>query len=100
MPRNFPACFNSITTNQFTGVAAIFRREWSPAAKVRRGGSSGINKLDLPTKRAVLDFAVIPPRHQRRHSVNVKSAGKAATVIKIDSHAHSSKIRLKLLCKN
>ena len=63
-----PEFFNSITKNQFTGVAAVLKREGSPAAKVRRGGSGTTKKIDSPTKRAVLDLAVTPPRHQRRHS--------------------------------
>ena len=63
-----PEFFGAITTDQFRGVAAAFKQGGSPVAKVRKHGNGTSCKHDSPTRRAVLELAVTPPDHRRRHS--------------------------------
>lgn len=56
-----PDFFGAISQNQYSGVANIFNKEGSPAAKLRRCGSGRKMQVDSITRQTVLDLAVTPP---------------------------------------
>ena len=62
-----PEFFGAITNDQFRGVTAAFKQGGSPVAKVRKHCSGTSCKHDSLTRRAVLELAVTPPDHRRRH---------------------------------
>ena len=56
-----PDFFGAINQNQYNGVANIFNKERSPAAKLKRCGSGRKMQVDSITRQTVLDLAVTPP---------------------------------------
>lgn len=61
-----PDFFSLITQNQFRGVANVFNKEGSPAAKLRKGGSGRRMKFDSVTRQTVVELAITPETSPKR----------------------------------